>query len=291
MSTEQIVLLIILLVSFAIILFFLFRLNLGKTTDQETCHNSVATRGSGVLPSKNIVPLNCKTQYICISKDGTCAEMTSPQIEKVKTKEEVYSILANQMADCWWMFGEGKINYVPDGAIGNLYCSICSQISFDKSINFFPKGEIDKKEFYTYLSRTNVSGKDISYLEYLTKLKGISGVEETLKKNSKLFGNISLSNQYYIVMGITNKVSALSWGAIGVGSALAGIFLGVITGGISIPPTIAIIAGAAGGGVAGYFVGTTVIGESGQEFLTPTIVAANSETFDALKCNSITTSA
>jgi hypothetical protein len=282
MTTEQIVLLIILIASFVVILFFIFQLNLGKTTDQETCHNSVVERGSGVLP-KNSIPLTCTTQYICISKDGSCEKVTSPQVEKVTTKEDVYTVLANQMADCWWMFGEGKLNYVGDDYLPNLYCSICDQISFDNSVNFFPNGEIDKKEFYDYLSKTNASGKDVSYLDYLTGIKDSNAIAQSIT-----LGKIDTSKQHYIVMGEFSKVGVVTWIASGVvaGGAVA---LAVITGGASIPVTVGIISGGAIGGTAGYFIGTTVKGESGQNYFTPTIIEANSANFDALKCASIKT--
>ena len=44
LTTQQIVGLIILIISFVIILYFIFALNLGETTDKEICHNSVALR-------------------------------------------------------------------------------------------------------------------------------------------------------------------------------------------------------------------------------------------------------
>ncbi len=282
MTTEQIVLLIILIVSFIVILFFIFGLNLGKTTESETCHNSVVERGSGVLPKESI-PLNCKTQYICISGDGSCESMTSPQVETAKTKDDVYNILANQMADCWWMFGEGKVNYVGEGFTSNLYCSICSQIAFDNSVNFFPNNQIDKKEFYSYLATHNASGQDISYLEYLTGIKDPSAISQSIS-----FGQIDLTKQYFVVTGMFNQIGVLTWigGGVAAGAAIA---LAVVTAGASIPVTVAIIGGTALGGTAGYFIGTTIKGESGQNYLTPTIIQANSDDFNSLKCASIKT--
>jgi hypothetical protein len=287
MTTEQIVLLIILIVSFAIILFFLVRLNLGKTTEQETCHNSVVTRAAGVLP-KDSIPLNCQTQHVCITKDGSCEVLTNAYTEKAKTKTEVYSILANLMADCWWMFGEGKLNYVKDQVKENLYCSICYQFAFDNSVDFFENDEIDEKEFYTYLSKTNLSDGETSYLYYLTELNDVSSVEKLLKDNSKDFGKISISKYQYIVMGIMSEIGVGAWFGTGVAVGV-GIAVAVVTGGASIPLTVAILGGATVGGAAGYFAGTTIKGESGQEFLTPTIVEAESEKFKALKCDRIKT--
>ena len=126
LTTQQLVVIIILITSFAILLFFLFRLNLTETTNKELCYNSVIMKGSSIFPGETI-PLNCKRSYICLTSDGTCEKMTKPQLQKVKTKEETYKVLADEMADCWWMFGEGKINYIGEEVIPDLYCSLCSK--------------------------------------------------------------------------------------------------------------------------------------------------------------------
>ncbi|VVB83468.1 Uncharacterised protein [uncultured archaeon] len=287
-TTEQIVLIIILIVSFAVILFFLFRLNLGKTTEQQNCHNSVVTRGSGVVPKESI-PLNCKTQYACLTKDGTCKTMPNAQIQKVKTATDVYQFLAEQMADCWWMFGEGKLNYLGEDFGAHLYCSICSQVSFDKSvqnIEEFKNGEIDENQFYNYLSATKLPGKDTSYLDYMIGVKSSGAITEALASNSKNFGKIYLNKDYYVMTGMFNEVGVLTWiaGGVAVGT---GIALAAITGGASIPATVAILGGIGVGGTAGYFVGTTVKGASGHDYLSPTIVEATPTLLNDLKCEQI----
>jgi hypothetical protein len=137
-STGALVGIIILVLSFAILLILLFRVDLKKNIDKEICHNSVILK-STVIASQNVmkdvVPLKCKTQVLCLSKDGTCEDMVSPSIVKVKTKEEVYNILAEELASCWWMFGEGQIDYVGKEVLADKnYCSLCSQIAFDNSI-------------------------------------------------------------------------------------------------------------------------------------------------------------
>src|SRR3970282_1658217 len=72
---------------------------------------SFISRGSPVLPTETI-PLNCKRSYVCVTEDDSCESLTDPIKEKVETQEEAYGVLANEMANCWWMFGEGKVNYV-----------------------------------------------------------------------------------------------------------------------------------------------------------------------------------
>ena len=98
LAMQQIVIMIILIASFVILLFFLTKLNLGKTTDREICHNSVIARGSSVLPT-NAIPLDCGREYICLTEDGSCEQLTKTELKEISgEKEEVYSILAEEMA-------------------------------------------------------------------------------------------------------------------------------------------------------------------------------------------------
>jgi len=266
-TTQQIVLLIILIASFAVILFFIFRLNLGETNAQEICHNSVVSRGASVLPSDSI-PLNCQTTYVCITKDGSCEKMSgTKEIKKVKTKDEVYDTLANEMADCWWMFGEGKINYVgKDLTPEKLYCSICSQIAFDDSLKeIFPDNQIDQTEFYDYLAKTNISAGE-SFLDYLLDIKSSEEIKSSLQDSSSDFGKINLENQHYVIMGITSDVSSLGWAIVG---ALSGVTLIILTGGFGAPIGIAMAGGAIAGGVGGHFFGVMIEGDSGEYYLHP----------------------
>ncbi len=281
MTSQQIVILIILVASFAVLLFFLFRLNLGSETEKEICHNSVVTRGSAVVPTE-AVPLDCQRSYICISGDGSCEEMTKPSVKKVKTKEEIYDVLANELADCWWVFGEGKINYVGEDIIPGMYCSICSQIAFDDSLNeIIESGELDKEEFYQYMNLKNMTGNDETYLEYL-------GLENYYENLDREFGMIDFDKQYYVLTGMNSDVS--TWGYVAVGAAVVG---GIAFAPFTFGGSAGFVAGtllAVGGGTAGYFVAPVVQGEVGNRIISPSLIEANSEEFEGLDCKSITTS-
>lgn len=282
LATQQIVMLIILIASFAIILFFLVKLNLGQTTEKELCHNSVVTKGSSILP-EDTVPLDCKRTYLCITKDGSCEQMTKPDKQRVSTEEEVYEVLAKEMADCWWMFGEGKINYIGEGIHENLYCSICTQVAFDNSVGeIFTEGIIYEELLYAHMEYSNVSNLDKSYLEYLYNSNNFNDIKQNLESSGAQFGTIDLNNQHYVMMGITNDANAwIAAKRVGTGGAVLGLVWGV-----SIPG--AIIGGLAGG-VAGGVYGLIVQGVSGKQYLAPSIIEANSEEFENLECNSINT--
>jgi len=280
MTTQQIVIFIILIASFAVLLFFLFRLNLGSETEKEICHNSVIVRGSSVV-STEAVPLDCKRSYVCITEDGSCESMTKPIEKKVKTKEDIYDVLAKEMVDCWWMFGEGKVNYVGEDLIPGMYCSICSQIAFDNSVKeILEEGELDKEEFYNYLYLKNMTGSDETYLDYL-------GLEEYYNNFEEEFGIIDLDKQYYVLTGMNSDVS--TWGYVAVG--------GLIVGGIAFAPftfggSAGFVAGtllAVGGGTVGYFVAPVVQGEVGNRMISPSLIEVNSEEFEGLGCKKIVT--
>ncbi len=298
-TTQQIVALVIVIASFAIILFFLFRLNLGETTDEELCHNSVLTRGSSVIPS-DAVPLNCHRKYICITKSGgSCEGLTNPERIEVKTLNETYKVLANEMANCWWMFGEGRINYIGDDFVSDNYCSICSQIYFDESLEGISGKEIEKEGLYDFLENNKID-KTNNYLEYLTGTDKKETIKKSLEEKgaSKYFGNIEIGKQYFVIMGITSKIG-YHWKILqGVGFAVAGASFFTPAGWI----TYAVFAvGTATTG--GAFVGEQVYADESAEilsftidgrgidnkFMVPTIIEANSEKFNALNCEEILT--
>ncbi len=267
MTTQQIVMLIILIASFVVVLFFLGELAFGEESAKEVCHNSVVVRSSAIVPSA-AVPLDCKRGYVCLSKDGSCENMHKPDIRKVSNNDDVYRALAEEFRDCWWMFGEGEINYIGGEMFPGLSCALCSQIAFDDSVkDIFSSGKIDKKEFYDFMRMENISDGR-SYLNYLTV--DLSGVDN--------FGKIDLDKQYYIITGMVPEVSKWKW------AATAGIAAPLVfSGGVVV---------AAGAGAAGYMLMSPSqksldIFKDGA-FYPPSLVEVGGE-FDALECRDIIT--
>jgi len=309
-SIEMVILLVILIGSALAIFYFIFRADLGGTSEKEVCHTSVVTRASvGLL--REVVPLNCKTDNLCLSRDGTCEKMTSPEIKKVKTEEEVYNFLAEQMADCWWMFGEGKMDYIgnakatPTGFQSDLYCSICSQIAFDNSLySLFAinpsavsranlgvpttasNSLISREKFYDYLAKTNMSGKQTTYLNYFLGISDSKSISNVLKNNKTNFGYMDLEKWQIVTMAEFSRITFLQ-------DISTGIWKGILLA-ITLPtaPDIAvdlIISVIPGKPFAGYLVGTIIQGESGHAYITPTIIEANSEDYSKLRCGDIKT--
>src|SRR3989339_587007 len=168
LTTQQIVGLIILITSFAVILFLLFRLNLGEISEKEICHNSVVLKGQS--PSNfDVGNLDCKTNYVCISGGEDCKDFNPTNIINIninqkseKIENDTMKAIVDEMKDCWWMFGEGKINYAKGFDFTNQkFCSVCSIVAFDEALS---KQDISYSKFYNYLKDSKIDGSDKNYL-------------------------------------------------------------------------------------------------------------------------------
>ena len=190
-TTQQIVFLIILITSFVVILFFFFRLNLGETTNKEICHNSVVLKGKSIISGN----LDCRTNYVCISGGEKCEGINPTQTVKVNSnnKDEVLKAIADEMVDCWWMFGEGKVDYAGSSIIGRS-CAVCSIVKFDE--NF--QEEITYKDLSDFL-KENKKDETQTYFDYLFK----NGVPNLMVTDSP----ISYGEQYTIITGRSDAIN------------------------------------------------------------------------------------
>ncbi len=309
LTTQQIVLLIILIASFLVILFFLFRLNLGGDSEREICRNSVITRGSSALPEDS-TPLKCSRTYVCLSEDKSCESLLNPVVKRVKTEKEVYDALAEEMALCWWTFGEGKVDYVGEQITHENYCSICSQIAFDDSVLsieddsgdlVFSDGKISKDKLYDYLSQREYSD-GLTYAQYLFGTNDVNGLKNEIIQSQDLnnevstFGEIEINKQYYVVMGIVSELS--TWKLALIGASVGVVAIPVLgasyVGGAILIAGGGTLGGTVGGDLSDLFnpeIGAIIIKGNGidNSFMAPTIQEIDSDKFNALGCDKILT--
>lgn len=293
MTTEQIVILIVLIASFAVILFFIFRLNLFSENSDNICHNSVVARGNVAKLSgttSNSIPLDCERSYICITSDKVCPNMQKPIVIKVKNKEDVYRALAEEMADCWWMFGEGKINYVGADMFDKLYCSICDQIVFDVSVKkIFDSNNFSRDELYDYLVKNNVSS-GISYSEYFFNIDDFENFSEWGD-----LGVINLDKSYYVLTGMTSDISTLGWALTGAAVAAGATVYTIVTGGAGWAAVGIISVGVSAGiggvatGTVTHFVAPMIQNALGTKSIPPSLIEIGSEEYEGLGCERIST--
>lgn len=297
LTTTQIIGIILLIVAFAILLYFMFMVNFKEGNEKQICQASVMQRASPLIPDE-VVPLQCKTTYVCISADkGKCEkDLSAPTATyKIKTKEQTYQIIADEFADCWWMFGEGQVNYAGAEFIPKLYCSLCSQIVFDKSMNeIFPSGNFSQRDIYNYMTKIKISDNQ-TYSEYIYGTNDLNVISGELN-----FDQVNLNKRYYIGTGMSSEfggakvdliggtaLTAISFIPIGKGVSLGAKALGKIMGVLRVSRTVTL----AGGTAATEFALSPVVNSIiGQQMIAPFMVSLDDPAFEQLECKQLTTS-
>lgn len=173
---------------------------------------------------------------------------------KAKTKDAVMYNMAERMAQCWDIYGEGKLQLFemePDKETN--YCAVCHYMTFDDDV------EIEMKDFLQYLETKKY--KDKTYMEYLAPYSTKTDLNEL-----EYVPIIDTSNDYGIFMVYTKDEYDSPYSVAKIGGVIGGAVTTVLaivgsTALAIIPePTItkvgaAALAGVAIGGVSGYMSG------------------------------------
>ncbi|MFQ5531713.1 MAG: hypothetical protein ACE5ES_03805, partial [Candidatus Nanoarchaeia archaeon] len=155
LTQQQLISIILLVVGFSIVLFAFPKILFSGTIDREVCHESVILRATageiGPLDvATDTVPLKCKTRDICLTSKffgkGECRdEFGEKGYDTVRIRGDekdqetlVKQTIAREMADCWAMMGQGKIQVFAKELLGLPSTSskgvICSKFAFDNTI-------------------------------------------------------------------------------------------------------------------------------------------------------------
>lgn len=285
-SIEFLIGVIILVISFVVILFFIFLVPWNPVIDKETCHQSIVYRATAkikALDFSETIPLKCQTEKLCLTMSGNDCEFISTKKnpvekinlgrDKIKAKEKIKEVFADKLVECHSMIGEGQLNFLPHQILklkDTKYGLICTRILFDKEA----KEKIETigfGEFYSYLEKKTVGGEnDRSYLDYLypgvkdsKKFLLIYGAIKDKSKEGEILVNgkelsdfkewkIDLSQEdgYAIISSISTKSQGLLLlGGLGVSGLVGG---GLLFTGIGSPLGVALISGSAGGAVFWY---------------------------------------
>jgi len=140
----------------------------------QQCRQSIILRSN--LPNlkglgtdlKGSFPLKCKTEVVTIDS----AE-----------QEKVYGKISEAIAEGWYMFGEGKFDFIHSEFLEkDNYCLAFARIHYtSEAIEDFEKFKLEKNEdgsnkfsvvkyeldFYDYYRRTKIPGTSYTYEEYL----------------------------------------------------------------------------------------------------------------------------
>jgi hypothetical protein len=157
--------LVIAIAGFVIVLFFIGKFGFQDLGVDEVCKFSVLSRAT-TPAGKNLVPLKCTTDKICLTKGlfGKCEQFAGEEnVVKVKLSGDdrdvaakIEEVSAKAMYDCWQMMGQGKLDLSSDKEIWEFFapgsvidavdffrnknieptCVICSRVALDKDFVF-----------------------------------------------------------------------------------------------------------------------------------------------------------
>jgi hypothetical protein len=288
LTSKQLITIIILIISFAIIIIFFVSLNLRQTIDTEACRNSVILRGSLPLGA-DTVQLKCKTQSVCLSMGEDC-DVTREDLVTidVENENELTKEMVNLLWDCWWMMGEGKVDYMSAGlGRSEPYCSICSKVYFDGKIQekYKKDGGIPYSLIYNYMQRNKVPERDESFLFSIYKVNSMDSIRQDLLVDSG-YDIYSYKLDPEKEQVVTTAIVKEGWAeglvsGISVAVGVAGVALAPFTFGGSLSLTGSAIVGL----VAGAGVGFTVEAlDDDTSYLTPQYLEFNGDALKALDC-------
>ena len=199
MSSKMLVTFILLIAGFVLILLVYSRIGFEGLSSREVCHQSVVLRGTlpETLGIQEVVPLNCKTEKVCVRADkffgkGECEEFENVKDKinyaDVKSTEDIEKLISDQIVDCWSMTGKGELSLFSEGWAASYglpgssihsSCVICSRVVFDKK-TLEEKGiDASKRDVLGYMKTHKIPNGDESYYSYL--LGGKAGISDDVE--------------------------------------------------------------------------------------------------------------
>jgi len=162
LTSKQLITIIILIISFTIIVAFFVILGLKSMISDESCRNSVMLRNTFSILGIKFFSLKCSTQDICFSMGGEC-KFEADRVIKVSDDKELQKELQKEIINlensCWWMMGEGKVDYGDAGS-----CAICYNIYFDNLIGEKDLSYKEKLEYNNeYVIVTGINKKGLHF--------------------------------------------------------------------------------------------------------------------------------
>jgi hypothetical protein len=144
MSINVLIIIIVVLVTSTILLFFVAKLSstTSEMADLQACRNSIILAAkTRQIQGKPLTNLDCKRSELVFRKKEV---IEGGEVNQGK----VGQILVEAMADCWYMFGEGKVD--PFSSIetaGSTFCLVCKEVVFDDALKEYLE---DKRESSDY---------------------------------------------------------------------------------------------------------------------------------------------
>ena len=190
----------------------------------------------------NPVKIDCSTSYVNF---------------RSKDQDVIMKNIADEMVDCWDMFGEGKRKLFDPK--DNTYCVVCSRLTFDN--------EVEVKRFIMFLKQNTAPYKGMTYWKHFMVVD-VEDFETTYYENSNLSKYDNFKTDFPMaVMFVMEKevyphrpqmtISGMGYGSM-IGSLVSTVGF-VFLGPVGVIGSIATFT--VGGATVGYIIGSDVSAE------------------------------
>lgn len=277
LTSEQIVLIVLSLIGFAILLYFLIALNIEGKGEEQACKLALLARASA--PSevpflKESLPVACTTSKTCITgENGNCVQFfgngkyTSVKVSDKDATAKIEETIANEYVKCWDTVGRGNLQVF--GSLSDKTqltaaepkCLICARIGVDGvSDSALRNVNLDK-----FVKETKLPGSELTYQQSLAQ--GSNNINSDLIKDDDRTISIDGRNKEYAIvfMQITAPkegesaitiLSGLGVGALSLANPLASAGKITVLRPVIRLGVVAIIATAIAAPIASEFVGS-----------------------------------
>jgi len=243
LTSTQIIMIVLAIAGFVIILiFFTVIFQNDGTSLRLACEQSVLTRATVPDALQAGIPLNCKTEKLCVTTGlfGNCEQFTGEDDrgkrrvhvsgnfnqlgDRLQARGKIEETMATAMRDCWNMVGRGEWDIYGNAwselgfKEGEASCIICARIAFDEEL--VNTGIVNETNLNIYLQSHEVGDTGKNYIEFFTNgetnafpaIEDISKIDSgetgiVIRKDKVLSGN-SEGNQFAIVFS-QNKVESI----------------------------------------------------------------------------------
>jgi len=269
-SVAKIILVIIALLLLYNVIVYGYTSFITQSGSKEACKNWVNLQSTSVLKEARSLKSSCVTTEETI-KD-----------KDIKTKNDIYEILANNMYDCWDMYGRGEQDFYSYlfTESGANYCRICSEIKTSSDLEQ-NKRKVNIDDFEIYLTNTHIPSSRETYAEFLTKVDNaqinFGSGSLTLDPQKSLYTMFVVSKKAQNPNFFNEKTAVPSVMQFGIdlGGCTAvgevGFLLGSLAG-----PVVGGIAGV-GGCILGIVGGEVVSSHVGNNYFFPSVLLVNSD--------------
>ncbi|MBT7237698.1 hypothetical protein HN865_02465 [Candidatus Woesearchaeota archaeon] len=221
------------------------------SVDREACRTSVLLKEkSKILGRPLIDEVMCETNMVEINSND---------------EEIIFQDITNEMYDCWYQFGEGKVDFLDgsrDFGSGNNWCFICSRLEFgvDVQDKFGEVGQTEINDFLNYLKIEQVPfSKGETFFEYFYGESHV-GTTNFISEDNGL--SIDISKPLYVAFLGDKRIDHYEQAKQGTIATTIGTAGGCIVGGVLglVGGPFGVVGGCVGGSKLGFATAALFVG-------------------------------